>query len=360
MDCAALVRFQDGVADGIHKARRLIRSRFPRTTKNTAGLGLDAYLDSGDVLDLIIGSEGTLGLITSIEWRLAPIPGHQAGMLVQLRDLSALVEVVTALLRLGPSAVELLDRSFLEVVPEEQRPGGDAVLLVEFEGDDQAALRGRVGDAVRAIEDRVDDVRTALTAEEVAELWRLRHAASPTLARLPDSRRSLQVIEDGCVPLERLTDYLSFIRAAAKNAGIPVVIFGHAGDGHLHVNLLPDVSDPGWEEAVRALLFEVTDEVLRLGGTTAGEHGDGRLRAGLVERVYGGEVMTLLLQVKDAFDPGHMLNPGTIFPQDWAPLERLKTGAGVAVLPNDIAAALRRLESAAEYSRPRLGLADWN
>lgn len=356
----ALARFADQAAPAIARSHGLIDERFPRTRKNTSGFALDAYSASGDLVDLVIGSEGTLGIITKIEWDLIAVPGHIGGMLVQLRDLDTLADVVTALGRLEPSAVEFLDRSFLEVLPRAERPAGAAVLLVEFEAEDARQLRGRVGDAVRAVDAWAEDVQTALSEAEFADLWRLRHAASPILAGLPDSRRSLQVIEDGCVPLDRLTAYLRFVRARASDLGLPVVIFGHAGDGHLHVNVLPDVDRQGWEDAVGALMTAVTDEVLRLGGTPAGEHGDGRLRAGFVERLYGSDIMALFALVKAAFDPRGILNPGVILPEEWAPLDQLKAGPHAVPLPPDIAEALRTLERSADYGQSRIALADRN
>ncbi len=359
-DALAVARFTEQAAPTITRSHALIQERFPRTRKNTSGFALDAYVVSGDMIDLVIGSEGTLGIITKIEWDLIPVPRHIGGMLLQLRDLDALADVVTALDRLQPSAVEFLDRSFLELIPPSERPSGEAVLLVEFEAVDAQSLRGRVGDAVRAVDAWVDDVKTALGQAESTDLWRLRHAASPILASLPDSRRSLQVIEDGCVPLDRLTAYLRFIRAQASELGLPVVIFGHAGDGHLHVNVLPDVEQPGWAEAVATLMTVVTDEILRLGGTPAGEHGDGRLRAGMVERLYGPEVTALFTLVKEAFDPQGILNPGVILPQEWAPLDQLKTGPHAVALPPDIAEGLRNMERSAGYGQSRIALADRN
>ena len=186
----------------------------------------------------------------------------------------------------------------------------------------------------------------------------MRTLASPALARLSETRRSLQVIEDGCVPIARLGDYVTGVRAAADRLGIPVVLFGHAGDGHVHVNTLPDVSRAGWEDGVRALYEAVAGLQMRLGGTPSGEHGDGRLRAGLLERVYGPELVAEFRRVKRAYDPLEILNPGVILPAaDWAPLADLKVGAGAAPIPDDIAARLRELERTATWSTPKTTLA---
>lgn len=360
-------RFATGVAPAVTAQAELIRSRFPRTRKNTAGYALDAWLHSGDLLDLVIGAEGTLGIVTEITWKLAPIPPHRASLRVVLGDLAALPEAVSALLALEPSALELLDRTFLDVVPATRLPapvaglgpGAQAVLLVEFEGDDPGWVRGAVSDASRLMGPLAAEVETALTVPEVEAIWELRHAASPILAALPEHRRSLQVIEDGCVPVPRLGEYVALVRESTRRHGVPAVIFGHAGDGHVHVNLLPDTTRPGWQDQLVTIYDEVSDGLIRLGGTPSGEHGDGRLRAGLMRRIFGPEIVALFGAVKDAFDPSGIFNPGVKLPFDGAPpITRLKAGADAVPIPADIAAGLRAIERAGRYETPRLALAD--
>jgi len=351
---AALRRFEAEILPEIHSAERLIADRFPKTRKNSSGYALDAYLASGDLLDLIIGAEGTLGLITSIEWKLDRVPPCRAGLRIGLRSLDDLVQVVAGLLTQKPSAVELLDRTFLDLVGMEE---GEAVLLVELERFDLPALRGAVEASVEALGSRPQSVDTALSTEAADRVWALRHAASPILAGLPEERRSLQVIEDACLPVERMGDYIRLVRRAADRHTLPAVIFGHAGDGHVHVNLLPQIERPGWEAAVASVLEEVTDAVVRLGGTPSGEHGDGRLRAGLLTRVYGEEIMTIFHDLKRAFDPQGLLAPGVILPSGEPPISRLKVGSQAAPLPPDIAAALREIERSGGYGRCRMELA---
>jgi len=234
----------------------------------------------------------------------------------------------------------------------------EAVLLVELERSDADALERAVRDAAEAVGSIAASVETGLSPASAARLWALRHAASPILAGLPEHRRSLQVVEDGCVPVERTGDYIRAVRQAAASRGIAAVIFGHAGDGHVHVNLLPEVGRPGWEGAVAGLLDEVTAALARLGGTPAGEHGDGRLRAGLLDRIYGEELVTLFGRLKALFDPLGILAPGVILPAGEPPISRLKVGAGAAPLPDDIARALRDIERGGGYARSRLELAD--
>jgi hypothetical protein len=135
-------------------------------------------------------------------------------------------------------------------------------------------------------------------------------------------------------------------------------MFGHAGDGHVHVNLLPDLARQGWELDAAGLLEEVTRAVIRLHGTPSGEHGDGRLRAGTLEGVYGAEILDLFRRVKRAFDPLGILNPGIILPSGEPPIGRLKVGMSAVPLPADIQRGLRDIELSGGYSRCRLELAE--
>jgi FAD/FMN-containing dehydrogenase len=360
---AALQRFERDAAPRIRAARELIQARYPRTRKNTAGYALDHWLATDDDLELFIGAEGTLGLVTTILWRLDPIPPARSGLRVALGSLDDLEAAVQSLIPLEPSAVELLDRTFIELLPDR---GGDntlpqaaeAVLLVEFERHDQRGARGAAADAVRALSDLALDVATALTAEEEKRLWALRQAASPILAALPPERRSLQVIEDGCVPLPALGSYIRAVREAAKRQDLTVVIFGHAGDGNVHVNVLPELARPDWPVRIAALFEEVSAAAIGLGGTVSGEHGDGRLRAPLLERLYGGEIVGLFQLTKTAFDPVGIFNPGVKLGERTPSLQQLKVGDDAAPIPADIAHALREIERSGGYARSRVEIAE--
>jgi FAD/FMN-containing dehydrogenase len=354
-------RFEEDVAPAIAAARGLVAARFPKTRKNSSGYALEDWLASRDLLDLVIGAEGTLGFVTRVDWRLDPQPSHRAGLRVELRSLDDLVRVVAGLLACEPSAVELLDRTFLDLIRHTELGEGlaaaEAILLVEIEREDAAALREAVARASDGVRPWAAAVDTALTAASSARLWELRHAASPILAGLPQDRRSMQVIEDACVPLERMGEYIRIVRRVTSARDIAAVIFGHAGDGHVHVNLLPKIGRAGWEQSVAGVLEEVSDAVVRLGGTPSGEHGDGRLRAALVQRVYGEEIVGLFRRLKQAFDPLGILAPGVILPSGEPAIARLKVGRQAQPIPDDIARALREIEQGAHYARCRLELA---
>src|SRR5213592_175651 len=253
-------------------AAELVRQRFPRTRKNSAGYALDRFADSAAELDLLVGSEGTLAFVTAVEWRLEPIPVDAAGVALGFRSPEQLADAVPYLVALNPSAVELLDRTLLDLVRDGDRgttlpEGLDGLLLDEFERETSPAARGAVGDAVRGLRAVTAHVETAVDRRRLERLWAVRRLASPALARLPETRRSLQVVEDGCVPLERLGDYVAGIQAAAMRHEIPIAVFGHAGDGHVHVNTLPDLTRAGWSDALAALYRDAAELLLDLGGT---------------------------------------------------------------------------------------------
>jgi FAD/FMN-containing dehydrogenase len=368
-DSVALTRFNRDAAPAIRESAALIDARFPRTRKNSCGYALDAYLASGDVVDLVIGAEGTLGIVSEIEWRLDHIPPFRAGLRVHLASLDRLSDVVSALNPCEPSALELLDRTFLDLIGA-GTPGGvsdgfvpEAILLVELERSDPEALRRVLAGASEAIQGWATSIETAYTPPEAERLWAIRHAASPILAGLPKDRRSLQVIEDACVPVDRMGEYIAAVRRLAAKRGLSVVMFGHAGDGHIHVNLLPELARGGWEAEVAGLLDDVTEVVIRLGGTPSGEHGDGRLRSGALLPLYGAEIVELFHQVKRAFDPLGIFNPGIILPcpegphAGEPPISRLKVGPDAVALPPDIQRALREIELSGGYARCRLELA---
>src|SRR4051812_8483484 len=291
-------------------------SRHAGVRKESSGYGLADYAVSGELVDLIAGSEGTLALIVGLELRLAPLRPHTASVLGAFSTLEGAVAGADGARRMGAVACEALDRTFLDVARRGGAPvptpeDAESVLLAEVEADtpEQATAM------VRAIEAEfraagATAITLALDPATEHALWEIRHAASPILNHLDPSLTSMQLIEDACVPPDRLAEYVRGVRALLERHGIRGVIFGHAGDAHMHVNSLVRVGDPDWRSRVEGLLDDVTALVARLGGTITGEHGDGRLRAPLLPRVWGAESVTRFAAVKRAFDPAGILNPG--------------------------------------------------
>ena len=335
----------------------------PGVLKESSGYGVAAYARSGDLVDLLVGSEGTLAIFVGIELALTERAHATSSLLATFPSLETAVVAAGIARAPGASACELLDRTFLDVAESDGNPlpgaeRAEAVLMAEVEGADQAAAAEAAARLERAFrESGATNVTVAVTTEEERHLWEYRHAASPALARLAPALASMQFIEDGAVPPERFPEYVRGVRAALSSHGIRGVLFGHAGDAHVHVNPLIDTRVAGWRERIQALLEDVLDLTARLGGTLAAEHGDGSLRAPLLDRVWPPETLALFRDVKHAFDPEGILNPGVKVPlEGQRPIGDVKYDPLLPPIPAVSRAALDRVVRDRDYSAFRLSL----
>ena len=344
----------------------------PGVAKDSSGYALSQYRHSGKLVDLLVGSEGTLAIIVGVQLALAPTSHSTSSVLGAFASLDEAVSAAVDARKSGAVACELLDRTFLDVaspgeaasspvtafssIPE----GTEAVLLAEVEAGNAAdAENAAIALASVFHGNKATSVRVALGDMEQHEIWELRHAASPILSRLDPKLKSMQFIEDGAVPPDKLAEYVRGVRAALDSFGMRGVIFGHAGDAHVHVNPLVDVSSPDWREKAGALLDVIVDLTARLGGTLSGEHGDGRLRTPLLGRVWSADALELFRLVKQAFDPLGILNPGVkVSLPGQKPIDDVKYDPALAPLPAPVRNALDRMSSAREYSKLRLSLLD--
>ena len=348
------------IASGVRRAAAALPPR--RVRKESSGYGVHDFAQTGELVDLLVGSEGTLALFTKIELHLTEMPAATASILAAWGSLEQGVAGAALAREAGASACELLDRTFLEVA----RSGGavqlpldtECLLLIELEGD---ASTGRRAESLARSFDSVGatSVMLGLDAESEEALWALRHAASPILARLDPNLKSMQLVEDSCVPPDRLSDYVRGVRNALEASGLRGVIFGHAGDAHVHVNALVDVRDADWDARVRRLFARVVSLTSELGGTLAGEHGDGRLRTPSLPRTWSREACALFAQIKGAFDPDGVLNPGVIVPVGADdPLTGNKYDPALHPLPIEARTVLTRVERERAYDVSRLEMLD--
>jgi FAD/FMN-containing dehydrogenase len=336
-----------------------------RVVKDSSGYAIADYRRTGDLVDLLVGSEGTLAFFAAIELRLAPAAGATSSVLGGFSSLEQAVDAAVRARESGAVACELLDRTFLDVAAsggaDRQVPDDtESALLAEVEGSDSESA----ADAARAVEiifraAGATTVRVALDEPTETELWELRHAASPILARLHPSLRSMQFIEDCAVPPPNLPRYVRGVRRLLAENGTRGVIFGHAGDAHVHVNPLVDVSQPEWRSRVERILDGVVALAASLGGTLTGEHGDGRLRTPLMPAVWPADALEDFAAVKRAFDPRGILNPGVkvALPGEHA-LGDIKYDPSLPPLPAPARAVLDRVERERAYARSRLDLLD--
>ncbi len=332
--------------------------------KESSGYGIAAALaPGGQLIDLLVGSEGTLAIFTEVELALIPIAGATATVLATFASLEDATTCAVDATAIGASACELLDKTFLRIAATGAPTGiaddAEAVLLIEVEGETTAMARTLLERVMATCATHhATKVETALDAEAEHALWALRHAASPILSRLAPKLRSMQFIEDSCVPSAMYPAYVRGVRAILDRYQVTGVIFGHAGDAHAHVNPLVDVTQPDWRATVDAVLREVVALTASLGGTLAGEHGDGRLRASLLPQVWNAEALAAFANVKAAGDPSGVLNPGckVALPGDVA-IGVLRHDPEAAPLVPEARAALDAIERDRAWSRFRLDYA---
>lgn len=280
-----------------------------KTVKNVTGY---------DLRSLFTGAEGTLGTITEATLRLLPKPKYVRTALAAFGSMNDAASCVAAVMMsdVTPTAMELLDALTMRCVNELGEPvfpaGAQAVLIFAVDGNYEEAVRGdleRIGAIVRAHgAERVD---VAANEQESETIWNARRSVSPALAR----RRPNKLGEDVCVPVSEIPGMIRRVREIAEKYDLEIPVFGHAGDGNLHPNILCDRSDRAEIARVREAAREIFESAVSLGGTLSGEHGIGVLKKQFMELDTGGDALALMRTIKDAVDPHGVMNPGKIFPE---------------------------------------------
>ncbi|HKJ09967.1 MAG TPA: FAD-linked oxidase C-terminal domain-containing protein, partial [Gammaproteobacteria bacterium] len=268
-----------------------------------------------DLTRLLIGSEGTLAVITEATLKLTPIQPARRTLRAVYPDMNAAAGAVAAIMAqpATPCALEFMDGSAIEMIRSysqadlPERAG--AMLMIEVDGPhaciDEAAEA--VADAARA---GAVEVRTAATDAEVKALWATRKALSPALRNVAPKK----INEDVVVPVSRMPALIGGLEALSREFGITIVNFGHAGNGNIHVNLLVDPDDPAQMANADKCLDRVFALVLELGGTLSGEHGIGLVKRDFVDREIDPVTLDLMRAIKAQFDPNGILNPGKAIP----------------------------------------------
>lgn len=306
----------------VRRHGELIRARRPAVSKNSCGYNLFGLLDGFDrrMLDLpklFVGSEGTLGVISEATIRLVARPKATTTALIHLRSLEEVGDAVFNLLPLSPSALEVMDGNTLNLIGREAHgipADAEATLIAEFDETDEPSTRidyGRdIGLICRAFRLSANPV-LAFTHEQREQIWKARKALYPTLYRYGHGRKPINYVDDVVVRAERIGELIRYLEGFFKTQRVPVAIFGHIGNGNAHIVPLLDVNDKDDFARMVEGYHAIHDAVLtRFGGSICGEHGDGRVRAEYVRRMFGEELYDLFKQVKQSFDPSGVLNPG--------------------------------------------------
>ncbi len=269
-----------------------------------------------DLTRLIVGSEGTLAVITAITLRLIPKPEARRTMLAFFPDVSTAVRTVSEIIRnkVIPTVLEFMDRICLDCVMADMGipmpPDTGGMLLIEVDGEETAvALEER---KIREVCSSGGSLQfeTAGSNGDADRLWAARREVSPSLLRLKPHKIS----EDIVVPRNRMPALFSCLDELSKAYGIPVPAFGHAGDGNIHVNIMIDRNDPGDTKRAEKLVHALFERVIQMGGTITGEHGIGITKSPYLGMEISRPGIELMTRIKKAFDPAGILNPGKIFP----------------------------------------------
>jgi glycolate oxidase len=269
-----------------------------------------------DLTKLMVGSEGTLGIVTKIILKLLPLPETTKTMLAVFPNLENAATAVSSIIssRIIPSTLEFMDKSSISCVDDYSSMGlpadVEALLLIEVDGDRDLTEKQAAAIQKICFDNRAREVRIARDRKEVKKLWQIRRAISPALAKLKPNK----INEDIVVPRSKIPDAITEVREIAKKYNLTNANFGHAGDGNIHVNIMIDKSDKDEFERAENAVKEIFELVLDLGGTISGEHGVGISKMPYIDMELSQPALEVMKKIKQALDPKGILNPGKIFP----------------------------------------------
>jgi FAD/FMN-containing dehydrogenase/Fe-S oxidoreductase len=321
--------------------RTEIEQRFPKVLRRVGGYNLDAFTGSGpfNLARMMVGSEGTLGVVLSATLNLVPLPAAKAVMAIQFTSLLESLAATPLILEHRPSAIEVMDEFILNHTKQnaaihalrqsfiEGDPG--ALLCVEFYADHADELPPRLQALERALRAAGCGYRFhhALEPAAQARVWSLREVALGLSMAMKDDAKSISFVEDAAVAPERLHDYIARLMDILRRHGAPSGVYAHASVGCLHVRPVVNLKTSEGVATFEAIASEVADLVLEFGGALSGEHGDGLVRSPFMERMFGPTLYRAFRDVKRVFDPQGLFNPGKIV--DAPPLaSNLRFGAG--------------------------------
>ena len=315
------------VSDIAARHRDEIERRFPRVLRRVGGYNLDEFIKADrpfNLAKLMVGAEGTLGVVLSAKVNLVPLPKAKAVMAIQFASLLESLAAAPLILRHRPSAVEVMDKSILDytrqsAVLEALRQSfiqGDpaSLLCVEFYADRADELPPRLAALERDLRDHQFGYayHHALDLTAQARIWSLREAGLGLSMAMKEDAKSLSFVEDTAVAPERLRDYIERFLGIVRKHGTTAGVYAHASVGCLHVRPVVNMKT---EEGVRkfeSIANDVSDLVLEFGGALSGEHGDGLVRSPFMEKMFGSELYDAFRTIKRTFDPNGIFNPGKI------------------------------------------------
>ena len=302
----------------VQQHEALIESKRPRVSKNSSGYNvfdMQEALARGicDLPKLFVGSEGTLGIMSEAKVRLVRRPESTVTGLIHFRHLEGMGEAVPHLLELQPNALEVMDGNTLDLIGRSAYgipSDSAATLLIEFDQDAQAGRSDRLAAMCRAFA-LAGDLTVATDPARQAQLWKARKALYPTLYRFDARKKPINFVDDVVVPAGRTGELIRYLEDYFGQQTVSVAIFGHVGNGNAHIVPLLDLQDQQDMATMVRAHRDIHQAVLdQFQGSICGEHGDGRIRSEMVRLMYGDELYQIFVQVKHAFDPQDLMNPG--------------------------------------------------
>ena len=322
----------------INKYGKFLEPERPFVTKNSCGYYIWDLMtkDSIDLTPLLVGSEGTLALVSEATLQLSTIPEKSLSGFVYFDDLDKVGLATQQILEEGPSMIEIMEKHILDLAREhypdlaEYFPENtDASLFIEFQEESEALLRDKFSRVRKRLLEDSRLAKSMLEARNAADMQiftKIRSISGPILNRMKGPRRPVAFVEDAAVHVSRLPEYISGLRKLFEKFNVKAAIYGHAGDGNLHNMAILDLRHQDDVKIMQELSDAVCDLVLSLKGTVSGEHADGRLRTFYVKRQYP-HLYSAMKEIKAIFDPKGIMNPGVIISDDNNLLgENLKCG----------------------------------
>ena len=321
----------------LEENKTIIEKSQPRVSKNTAGYDVWSIRQkdgSMDITPLIAGSQGTLGIISEAKLDAEAYNPKKTLLVGYFNDLNNVANAITDIKKLTPSALELVDENllnFLETHNPSQlknlvpKPFPRVVLLIEFDDIVSRQQRKRVKKTRKILEKLASDYVFTQDEHEQEDLWKIREGAAAIMWENVGSKKALPVIDDGIVPLDRFADLLARVYELFKQYNLEAAVWGHAGDGNIHIQPFFDLTQTGDRQKIFRLMDEYYKIIISMGGSTSGELNDGRIRAPYLKQMYGEELYEVFRKIKQLFDPYNTLNPGIkmdVTPQDLQPLMR--------------------------------------
>jgi len=323
--------------------REEIEERFPKVMRRVQGYNLDEFIHTSEwnLSKLMTGSEGTLATLLEAKLNLEPIPKHTSLCVVHFKDLLESIRAVEPMLAHGPSAVEILDRTVLELARKNLSIAplcgfieGDpsAVLIVEFFGETPEEAVAKAERMTADIKAKGFGYAHPLFTDKAGQqqVWDLRKNGLGLMLGLKGERKPIPFIEDACVPVSVLPEYIDRVLKICADLDTDVAMYAHASVGLIHVRPILDLRRQEDIDRMKAISNAAFELVREYGGSWAGEHGDGLARSPYLERFFGPKVYAALKEVKQLFDPQGLMNPGKIIAA--GPIDRnLRYGTGYRV-----------------------------